>query len=53
MLLASEYANPTFDYHNQLMYESESVCVATSQMIVCVLLLQCSTLVLYTSHHIF
>lgn len=39
------------------MYERESVCmwvcVAASQMIVCVLLLQCSTLVLYTSHHIF
>lgn len=27
MLLASEYANPAFDYHNQLMYESQRECV--------------------------
>lgn len=53
VLLASENANPTFDYHNQLMYEKQCVCVAACQIIVCILLLQSSTLVAYTSYYIF
>lgn len=31
LLLASEYANLPFDYHNQLMYEERCVCVCGSQ----------------------
>lgn len=45
VLLASEYANPTFDDRNQLMYEQlrVCVCVAARQATVCVSLMQSST----------
>lgn len=53
MLLAPEYKNPTFDYHNQLMYEREQPCTAARRGDCLCLLLQSSTLVAYTSHRIF